>query len=270
MSTPFLNDLSVLLPDLDDAGSEILADNLRAAQGLYFAAMLEEAKVFAVVDRLADLFSTGRLPLGRGNAGERLYLYWKHAPIRLSGKDRRNLYSRTFGFPGGDGEAASNREFADLWMRFVAAVSEFGSRPERAEDVRRAGLDLAQNLSTHGYGMAYFAAAELELQIREMIDILSDAEIQSAYGVHDAWAVLERVAVLELGGATSAARYRAMARSGAKLIAWLAAHRRQLTASPGTTLPRPADQDLIDACAAWLAASSAGEGSTERPATGGT
>jgi len=39
------------LPDLG-ARNEIVADNIRATQVLYTAAMLEELKVFQVVDRL--------------------------------------------------------------------------------------------------------------------------------------------------------------------------------------------------------------------------
>jgi hypothetical protein len=124
MSTPLAGGTTKDLPDLDDDGDVIVADNIRATRALYASAMLEEIKLFSVVDRLVEQFASGKLPLGRGNAGKRLYQYWKNAPSRLSESDRRNLYSRTFGLPGGEGVAAPNQEFADLWLRFVAAVAE--------------------------------------------------------------------------------------------------------------------------------------------------
>ena len=48
------------LPDLQDQGNhahEIVADNIRAVQAIYSAALLEELKAFQVVDRLVELFN---------------------------------------------------------------------------------------------------------------------------------------------------------------------------------------------------------------------
>lgn len=131
MSTSLFGDFSIQLPDLDAAAdSEVVTDNLLAVQTIYVAAMLEEMKMFSVVDRLVALFSSGQLPVGRGSSGERLFQYWRHTSDRLSEKDRRDLYSRTFGFPGGDAGATPNREFEDLWYRFVAAVAGYNGAPE--------------------------------------------------------------------------------------------------------------------------------------------
>ena len=84
LSTPFPNNTAKHLPALGDAPDIIVADNIRAAQTLYTSAMLEEVELFSVVDRLVEQFSNGQLPLGRGNAGKRLYQYWKHASLRLN------------------------------------------------------------------------------------------------------------------------------------------------------------------------------------------
>src|SRR5215208_730717 len=42
-----------------DANTEIVPANLRALEAIYFAAMLEEARVFDVVERLVTMFSQG-------------------------------------------------------------------------------------------------------------------------------------------------------------------------------------------------------------------
>lgn len=275
------------LPDLEaHADLEIQADNVRAMQALHFAAMLDELKLFQVVDKLVELFHQGLLPLGRGRAGDLLYGYWKKATDRLSEFERRNLYARCFGMAGGDPSIGNpNREFGDLFIRFCSAVSEYvrqfsvddllrSSIPFRVseEHVRKSGRDLGANLSLHGYGIAHFAAAELQDQLNEIISILSDPEVKSAYGARDMWQMVDQVATLELGGARNGIRYRTMATSGAVVIRWIAEHGAQLAGGYGTPLldmlqvrrpaPRPAgtkatthptDRDLVDAVEQWLA-----------------
>src|SRR5215813_3376578 len=110
------------LPDLG-ARNAIIADNIRAVQVAYSAAMLEELKVFQVVDRLTQLFQFGLLTINRRTTGSNLYKYFKEAPLRLSELDRRNLYARTIGAPGGSDGAVVNRDFNDLWLRFISRVA---------------------------------------------------------------------------------------------------------------------------------------------------
>jgi hypothetical protein len=278
--------LVIDLPRLEETEElEIVVDNLHAMQALYFSAMLEEVKLFQVVEKLVELFQQGMLPLGRGKAGDFLYGYWKKAVDRLSEVERRNLYARAFGFPGGEPQGAPNREFNELWLRFVSAVSSFrrqltvdellrSSIPVTVseEQVRKSGRDLAANASLHGYGIAYFAATELQTQIREVIGLLSDPELKAAFGARDMWGVVDQVAMLELGGARNSVRYRTMATSGAVIMRWLAERASVLaTASRAPVLnlqsirdatPRPAghnptndptDRDLVEACEQWLA-----------------
>ena len=97
-------------------------------------AMFDELKVFEVVDKLVELFQHGMLTIGTGNAGKQLYKYWKDAPNRMSDGERRNFYSMTMGIPGGDASGMVNREFNDLWLRFVSSVSSF----VRQNDVEQA------------------------------------------------------------------------------------------------------------------------------------
>jgi hypothetical protein len=288
--------ISIVLPDLDaESDLEIVADNIRAMQAIYFAAMLDEVKFFQVADKNVELWQSGMLPLGKGNAGDQLYAYWKKSVNRMQEVERRNLYARTFGLNGGETQVIPNRDFNDLWMRFLSAVSSFVRQftledllrssvpvPVTQEQVRKSGMDLAANLSLHGYGIAYFAATDLQTQINDVIAILSDPEVKTAWSARDMWQVNEQVSTLYLGGAKNTVRYRTMAMSGAVIIRWLAERAHLLTGSSLTSvidvnlirsplgnansrqpMVSPTDRDLWDACNQWLAVTGTQEQSIE-------
>jgi hypothetical protein len=274
-------------PDLQEQGNdahEIVADNIRAVQAIYSAALLEELKAFQVVDRLVHLFQQGVLPIGRGRAGRNLFKYWKESPSRLSETERRSLYARVLGLPGGEADVVPNREFNDLWIRFLSSVAQSNAREETtdstisksekvsAENIKAAARDLAVDLSLHGFGWAGFAATELQKQIDDVTRLLSAPEIVAAYGARDMWQVIEQVAANELGGARSSVRHRTMLTSGATIIAWLAKNSRRLKSVAGASIisakaltgsqrsrgevrvsTNPTDRDLLDACQQWLA-----------------
>jgi hypothetical protein len=258
----------------ETASIEIVRENLNATQTFYFVAMLEELRLFQVVDRLVERFAQGLLPVGTGPAGEILYRYWKRRADRFTEAERRNLYARVFGWPGGDEGGTPNREFADLWLRFVSAVTTYAEQLQRGtplsqQAVRESARDLAGNLSLHGYGLAYFAARELQQEIQEIITLLSNNEIKTAFGARDMWQVIEQVATLDLGGSPNILRQRTRAGAGSAIIRWLANRRSLLlSARPVNVLkdavigkrrsgPKPAtdpnDYDLVNACEQWLA-----------------
>jgi len=284
--SPAMN-IEIDLPDIDgDAESEIIPSNLRAMQALYFASMLEGANFFDTGDKIEELFINQMLPLGRGPGGEKIYRRWKNSTQRISKAERLSLYARAFGFPGGDPtQASQNREFSDLWLRFVSAVSEYTRKltvddllrsrtpiSVSSEQVRKAGRDLASNLSLHGYGIAYFAATELQNQINEILDILRDSEVLAAYGSRDWRQVVDQVSVFELGGAKNVVRASTMANAGAVVMRWLADNSTRLSGPYQRTIldpavllrpsmrpsgvkatVKPTDRDLVDACEQWLA-----------------
>jgi hypothetical protein len=260
------------------------------------AAMFDELKAFEVVDKLVELFQQGMLTIGNGNAGKQLYKYWKDAPNRMSDAERRNFYAMTMGIPGGETsgvvnrEFAVNREFNDLWLRFVSSVSSFVRQNEvdkllRAtlpspishQQIRKAARDLAVNLSLHGYGMAYYAALDLQAQIKFMVGLLGDKEVMANYGARDMWQVVDQVATLELGGAKTSSRYRTLATCGAIITAWLANNADRIRRAGGPIIdidevrqpkPRidgskattsPTDADLVNACELWLADTATGD-----------
>lgn len=273
--------IDIDLPDLeDDSTVEIQQPNLYAMQALYFSAMLEEPRVYQVADKLVELFNAGVLPFGKGKGGDLLFDYWRKSNERFTEVERLNLYARCFGFPGGEPQQSPNREFQDLWLRFVSAVSAFFRQitvdsllrsaipaPVSQESIRKSGRDLAANLSLYGFGVAYFAATSLQEQIRDILDILQSDDVKSAYGARDMWQVVDQVASLELGGARNTVRYRTMAVTGSTIVRWLANHATDLSSfgnvidetavrrnikSP-KPMVSPTDRDLVDACEQWLA-----------------
>ena len=246
------------LPDLESQTDvEIVKENLHAAQAIYFAYQLEEMRLFQVVERIVELFRQGQLPIGRGNVGRMLEQYSRsHRPQPES--VRRNAYWRMFGAaPGGDAEAVEpNSEFQSLWMRFVSAVSEYSREHSAAAlitpatsanaGVRKAARDLATNLSTHGWGAAYFVAEQLSADIQRALDILGDAEVQQAFGARDAWQVIDHVNTTHLDGARNVARIRTKAQAGQCILGWLAKMDQPSTHG---------DAELVDAVERWIAAS---------------
>ncbi|MCE4364311.1 hypothetical protein [Xanthomonas hortorum] len=288
--------MEIILPDLDESTDvEIVRENLNAVQAIYFSYMLEETRMPQVVERIVELFRSGMLPLGRGKAGDYLFRYYKTAAERITEGERRDLYMRCFGAPGGDPNGNEpNREFNELWLRFVSAVSSFGRQLSvdrmlrtnipvsvSQEQVRKAARDLGASMSRSGYGIAYFAATELQQMILEYRDLLSDPEVRGAFGARDMWQVIDQVNANYLGGPRNTSRFRTQARAGAVIIRWIANSRQRLEGRYGEVIsisaltnPQlrgsdqptvdPTDWDLLQACEQWLAVGGVQDNSVEQ------
>jgi hypothetical protein len=222
----------------------IVWQNLRAASVLYAVARLEEMQLFAVADRVADAFASGKLAVGPG-AKRLAQGYVKARPTRLGAEQRKTLYSHVFGEPGA-GDATPNKDFAALWARLMEEVSPFLERqqpladkkgkaggPVSASEVHRAARDLAQNLSARTYGAPVAAAALLARQIRDIDALLSHPETAAVFRVQDAWEVVDKVARSELGRSANVVRARTAAQAGGDIIAWLGKVASPLAASGG-------------------------------------
>lgn len=244
---------TITLPDLENAADvQIVRENVLATGAIYSAYLLEEARVFQVVDRIAELFAQGLLALGRGRAAEALRRYWRNGN-RISERERRELYARVLGLPGGAAAVRPNGEFPALWLRFVDSVLAYARKNKAAglvqppsannAKVRRSARDLAANASLHGTGGAGFAARRLVAQARQLFEILNDRPLQDAFGARDAWQVIERVS-RDLGGARNVARYRKQAEAARQIFDWLADH----TAGVGTN----DDAQVVSAAQQWL------------------
>jgi hypothetical protein len=268
--------INIDLPDLEDnVQADIIKDNVLALSALYFAAQLEELKFFQVADKVAEQFQTGMIPTSRSVGGESIYRYIKDAVTRFTENERRSIYARAFGFAQGSvDEPLPNREFADLWIRFLSAVSIL-TREENAtmrqaltnQQVFKSARDLAVNLSLHGYGIAHFAAVEIQDLVKNLIKMLSFQDVLAAYGVTDIWQLVERVSGIYLGGAVNSVRQRTLAQSGARIIQFLATHQPQLASNAD---PRQAtinflrEKALIADVESWLAVTGTDDASVDK------
>jgi hypothetical protein len=263
-------DSLTLPPLLGDDGheDEIAPENIRAVGLLYSAYQLEQLRLFHVVDRITEMFLNGTLPVGFDAGGKALDTYYWNAQNRLDEQSRLMQYSRVLGVPGGEvsREVQPNTEFNALFMRFIASIAEYdrqtrinqmfvpqsrnGSRaammrPLSVSDaqVRKAGRDLAANVSLYGWANTQFAARRINGQIREALDILKTPQIQKAFGVTSPWQVIERVATTEFGQAPNVVRYRTMAIAGNRLLELVARNANAWSAE--TTAPLFGDQGDI-------------------------
>lgn len=291
-----MHEFEISLPDLEATTDFVIeADHCKLFGSFIFASAFEELRAFQVVDRLVEMSQRGELPLIRGPAGTQLYSYWREAPNRMREDERQSFYAMTLGLPTGQPGVSVNIEFQDLWLRFVSSVSSLvrESRVDQLlrstlpasinqQQVKKAARDLGLNMSSRGYGMVFYAAADLQKQINEIITLLSDKELKSAFGARDMWGVIDQIAQTELGGARNSSKYRMLATSGAIITAWMAKNinrmldptmpmidLRSVENPPSrlrgqTAVTTPTDYDLVNACEMWLADSAMGEDRVEQ------
>jgi hypothetical protein len=242
-------------------------DSLRALQVIWFAASLEQARLFDAVDRLVALFRAGLLPVRKGSASALLYEYWQERDERLPVAQRGRLYARAFGIGGAlSAGVVPNRALPELWLGFIASVRHGDAAGVALApllgraDVRAAARDLAVNLTQFGAGMAR-SAASLHEHIQQALALFADPDVRSAYGARDAWQLVDRIALQYLGSTRPATRYRVLANTGSTILAWLARNAGSLNGAADANAgsrPFPTDAELVAAIEAWVAAARAG------------
>lgn len=211
------------LPPLGDGGgssSEWEPPNVITAATIYMGLQMEQAGLFKVVDRTVDLFMAGLLPMPYDENSRLLdEQYWSRSD-RLSPERRANLFARVLGAPGGsnDGLVAPNAEFGPSLMRFVTSLHRVFTevdylRPfsDLQEYVRKAGRDLAANVSLYCWAGTHFDAERLAHQINDGLKILSLPSVKAAYGVTTPWQVIERVSQQEFGTTVNVVKHRTLA-----------------------------------------------------------
>jgi len=230
----------VELPPLNDPGGrndEIEPDNIRAVSTIYVAFQLEQMRLFQATDRIVELFMAGLLPIGYDEGARKLDTYYWAGEDRLSEAERWSQYSRALGATGGQvsQDVNPNMEFNTLLLRFVSSVSEFERQQsignlfdERSggartlslsgEYVRKAGRDLAANISLYGWAGTYFASERLARHVGKSMEILQLPQVREAYGVSTPWQVIERVSQREFGSAVNVVKHRTLAEETRKIL----------------------------------------------------
>jgi len=227
--------------------ADLISENVRVVGLAYSLALLEKTLILPVTDRLTTLFMNGVLPFGHDAAGKALDDYYWDSEDRFTESQRRSHYSRMLGMPGGEvpREVAPNKDFEQIFLRFIASVSEFirqrevdrmFSNPARllsvtGEELRKCAFEVAQNATLRGYGAGFHVTTRINRQLQLAIDILNQPQVLKTYAASNHWQVVERVAQQDFGGTPNWSKYSTMAASASAIFNILAKYTSVLSAT---------------------------------------
>jgi hypothetical protein len=221
--------------DYDDT---VTSDRILASGDLYYLAIHELLGVFKVMHKLQELFRAGTLRISSGDGAYGLYRFDKHNILRYKMHDRRQAYARVFGYGRDPGAGArANPEFHGLFAHFIGETAKFW-RDKRISEVirqnatdptfgsiaivRRAGLDLRNNLKNSSYGYINVLRVETSQTLAEAFKVLESPDLRAQFGAANAWEMIELVLWQYFGQSVHASTMNRMAVAGRAIIHWLA------------------------------------------------
>lgn len=221
--------------DYDDT---VISDRILATADLYYLAIHELLGVFKVMHKLQELFRAGTLRISNGDGAYGLYRFDKHNLLRYQMRDRRRAYARVLGYGCDPGPGASaNREFHGLFSHFIGETAKFW-RDKRISEVirqnatdptfgsiaivRRAGLDLRNNMKNSSYGYVNVLRVETSQALAEAFKVLDAPDLRAQFGAENAWEMIELVLWQYFGQSVHASTMNRMAVAGREIIRWLA------------------------------------------------
>src|SRR5690348_13452483 len=172
-----------------DYDESVNSERVVAVGDLYYIYQHERIGVFRVVQKLKQLFEGGAIRLSGGDGAYKLYQFDRRDVLRYTRNDRVAAYRRVLGYGRGLGAAQSrpNTDFHMLFSHFVNQVTLFW-RDKRISDVireraidpsfgsiavvRRAGLDLRNNLKFTSFGHLNVLRVEVMQLLDECFAIL--------------------------------------------------------------------------------------------------
>jgi hypothetical protein len=224
-------------PSYDD---NVGYQRLVAVSELYALVQVERAGLFRAVAKLIELYNSGEVRLSDGPGAELLYQTDRTSLTRYSARDRMQAYSRVFGYSkvAPAGGARPNTAFHKLFVTFVRSVAKF-YRDRRVSDVirpdsqrgnfgsiasvRRAGIEVRNNLKAASYGYVNVLRLEVFQLQATCVDILSAPDVQNLFGTDDIWETLEQVLRQYLKEETRVSERLQLAETGESILHWLAA-----------------------------------------------
>jgi len=229
-------DIPTAVEKYDD---DVDSQRIYAMADLYYVYQHEKIGVFRAIDKLQQLFHAGAVRLSHGEGATQLYHWDRRDVLRFTKRDRLGAYCRGFGYcaappPVG---ARPNREFHHLLTHFITEVATFWRDKrisevirERANDptfgsiatVRRAALDLRNNLKFVSYGHLNVMTKEILQLLDEAFRILRSADIRNLFGAKTPWDVVEEVSERYFGSHVNTSTRQRMAVSGREILRWLA------------------------------------------------
>jgi hypothetical protein len=217
----------------------ITSERIVAVGDMYYLWQHEKIGVFRVVQKLQELFRAGTVRLSGGQGAFALYQFDRRQVLRYTQRDRVAAYRRVFGYGGGPAPAGArpNTDFHGLFTHFIQQVTLFWRDKrisdvirERAYDpsfgsiaiVRRAGLDLRNNLKWLSFGDVNVLRVEVMQLLEEAFKILDAPDIKRLFGADNAWDVVEEVLVRYFRERLTTSPRQRMGITGREVLRWLA------------------------------------------------
>jgi hypothetical protein len=218
----------------------ITSERIVAVGDLYYIFQHEKIGVFKVVKKLQELFRAGTVRLSSGEGAFALYQFDRRDVLRYTQKDRVAAYRRVLGYGGGAGVPGSrpNTDFHKLFAHFVNQVTLFWRDKrisdvirERAYDpsfgsiaiVRRAGLDLRNNLKFTSFGHLNVLRVEVMQLLDEAYRILDSEDVKKLFGADNGWDVVDEVLIRYFDERLVTSPRQRMGVTGREVLRWLAA-----------------------------------------------
>jgi hypothetical protein len=218
---------------------QVQSERIIAVGDLYYIYQHEKIGVFRVMRKLKELFQAGAVRLSGGEGAFRLYQFDRRDVLRYTMRDRSAAYRRAFGYgrtPAPSG-TTPNVDFHHLLSHFINQVALYWRDKrisdvvrERAYDpsfgsmaiVRRAGLDLRNNLKFTSYGHLNVLRVEVMQLLDEAFRILGADDVKNLFGVDTSWDVVEEVLVRYFNERLVTSPRQRMAVAGRDVLRWLA------------------------------------------------
>ena len=217
----------------------VVSERVIAVGDLYYIYQHERIGVFRVVQKLQELFRAGTVRLSGGPGAYALYQFDRREVLRYTRRDRLAAYRRALGYGGEPVPTGSraNTDFHRHLTHFINQVTLFW-RDKRISDVirerafdpsfgsiaivRRAGLDLRNNLKFTSFGHVNVMRVEVMQLLEEAFRILNSDDIKRLFGADNAWDVIEDVLVRHFNERLVTSPRQRMAVAGREILRWLA------------------------------------------------
>ena len=267
-------------PGVEPYDETITSERIMAVGDMYYLWNHEKIGVFRVVQKLQELFRAGTVRLSSGPGAFALYQFDRREVLRYTKSERLSAYRRIFGYGGAPVPTGSraNTDFHKLFAHFVHQVTLFWRDKrisdvirERAYDpsfgsiaiVRRAGLDLRNNLKWLSFGHLNVLRVEVMQLLEEAFKILDSDDVKRLFGADDGWDVVEEVLIRYFNERLVTSPRQRMGVTGREILRWLAQpHILQTTRAQFETLLL----EIAEQSEEWLTSAQA-MGFAKRPGT---
>lgn len=217
----------------------VTSERILAMGDLYYIYQHERIGVFRAMRKLRELFRAGTVRLSSGPGAYGLYKFDRRQVLRFTRRDRLAAYCRAFGYcmaPAPPG-ARENTRFHQLFSLFINEVTVYWRDKrvsevirDRAYDpsfgsiatVRRAGLDLRNDLKFASYGNLNVLRVEVMQLLDETFRILGSDDIRRLFGADTAWDVIEEILTHYFNERLETSPRQRMAVAGREILKWLA------------------------------------------------